>query len=244
MDMGSYVGDPANISACTTTNIGGAMLLAGNQFAVEKRPEALWVVVLLTDGQANATFATKEDIGQVGNIDIYPSWIDPSLYDTVETHLPLGFCPDTDWVGPGDNPNRRYCQDGDVDTHHTLHDPPGLYDADDFARDQGRFVACAANNPSAGCNGIKGQGGIIFTIGLGNEVLALDDDTIHGQKPYGESLLRFLAAVGDDGNPATDPCASTAIGNSCGNYFFAQHGTDLDKIFEAIYSRIFTRLTQ
>jgi Flp pilus assembly protein TadG len=245
MDNGvKHDADQAGISAFTTTDIGGAMLLAGNQFAVEKRPEALWVVVLLTDGQANATFATKEDIGQVGDSDIYPSWIDPSLYDTVATHLPLGFCPDTDWVGPSDNPNRRYCQDGDVDTHHTLHDPPGNYDADDFARDQGRFVACAANNPSAGCNGIKGQGGIIFTIGLGNEVLALDDDTIHGQKPYGESLLRFLAAVGDDGNPATDSCASTAIGNSCGNYFFAQHGTDLDKIFEAIYSRIFTRLTQ
>jgi Flp pilus assembly protein TadG len=243
-DAGHHVGDQAGISAFTTTDIGGAMLLAGEQFAVQKRPEALWVVVLLTDGQANATFATKEDIGQSGNSAIYPSWIDPSLYDTVETHLPLGFCPDSDWVGPSDNPNRRYCQDGDVDTHHALSDPPGNYDADDFARDQGRFVACAASNPAAGCNGIKGQGGVLFTIGLGKEVLALDDDTVHGQKPYGESLLRFLAAIGDDGNPATDPCASTAIGNSCGNYFYAEHGTDLDKIFEAIYSRIFTRLTQ
>ncbi len=39
---------------------------------------------------------------------------------------------------------------------------------------------------------------------------------------YGAALLRFIAAAGDDGNPATDPCAAFADHTvSCGNYFWA-----------------------
>jgi len=240
---GHHAGDPAGISAFTTTNIGGALRLAGNQFAVDKRPDALWVVVLLTDGQANATFATYWDTGDIGNTKIYPSWVDPSLYDQLTANLPLGFCPPADWVGPSDNPNRRYCQDGDVTTRHPVGN--ALYDADDFARDQGDFVSCPANGTMPACNGTKGQGAIIFAIGLGNEILALDDEAPLDQKPYGGALLRYLSAVGDDGNPATDPCATEPdYTKNCGNYYWAQHGADLNKIFEAIYARIFTRLTQ
>jgi Flp pilus assembly protein TadG len=249
---GTYHGDPSAISACTTTNIGGALMLAGIQFAVQKRPEALWVVVLLTDGQANASFATKGNLGIGSDTEIYPSWIDPSLYPTVESNLPLGFCPHnsgSDWVSTVDsNPNHphlRYCQDGDSDSYHALTSPPGQYDADDFARDQGKFISCPASGTGPGCNSIKGQGAIIFTIGLGQEILVMDNDTIGGLKPYGGALLRYLAAVGDDGNPLTDPCAlETDYSKSCGNYFFAPTGSALDKVFEAIYSRIFTRLTQ
>jgi Flp pilus assembly protein TadG len=240
---GHHDGDLAGISAFTTTDIGGALRLAGSQFAVDKRPDALWVVVLLTDGQANATFATYWDTGDIGNTNIYPSWVDPSLYDKLTANLPLGFCPDADWVGPSDNPNRRYCQDGDVTTRHGVHN--ALYDADDFARDQGDFVSCPASGTMPACHGTKGQGAIIFTIGLGNEILAPDDEAPPNQKPYGGSLLRYLAAVGDDGNSATDPCSTEPdYTKNCGNYFWAQHGTDLAKVFEAIYSRIFTRLTQ
>jgi Flp pilus assembly protein TadG len=240
---GHHVGDLMGISAFTTTDIGGALRLAGSQFAVSKRPDALWVVVLLTDGQANATFATYEDTGDAGNTNIYPTWVDSSLYDQLTANLPLGFCPDMDWVGPSDNPNRRYCQDGDVTTRHGV--GSARYDADDFARDQGDFVSCPASGTMPACHGTKGQGAIIFAIGLGNEILALDDEAPPDQKPYGGALLRYLAAVGDDGNSATDPCATEAdYTKNCGNYFWAQHGTDLDKVFEAIYSRIFTRLTQ
>ncbi|MGD0806490.1 MAG: pilus assembly protein TadG-related protein [Anaerolineales bacterium] len=244
MDNGvPHTKDPAGISAFTTTDIGGALRLAGSQFAKDKRPDALWVVVLLTDGQANATFATYEDTGDAGNTNIYPSWVDSSLYPQLMANLPLGFCPDMDWVGPSDNPNRRYCQDGNVTTRHVV--GSARYDADDFARDQGDFVSCPASGTMPACNGTKGQGAIIFTIGLGNEILALDDEAAGHQKPYGGALLRYLAAVGDDGNSATDPCSTEPdYTKNCGNYFFAQHGTDLDKVFEAIYSRIFTRLTQ
>ncbi len=57
-----------------------------------------------------------------------------------------------------------------------------------------------------------------------------------------EKLLRYIAAIGDDGDPSTDPCASTSPGNSCGNYYYSPTGTGLIQVFEAIASRIFTRI--
>jgi hypothetical protein len=65
--------------------------------------------------------------------------------------------------------------------------------------------------------------------------------------------LRYVAGAGDDGNPATpsglDPCWDSilgqpkAVGTSCGNYYFSPTGGGLMQVFEAIASRIFTRIT-
>jgi hypothetical protein len=67
------------------------------------------------------------------------------------------------------------------------------------------------------------------------------------EQDQGEKLLRYIAGVGDDGDPDTpaayDPCLGVATGNSCGNYYFSEEGSDLMPIFEAIASRIFTRIT-
>ena len=71
--------------------------------------------------------------------------------------------------------------------------------------------------------------------------------------PYGDTLLRYIAAVGDDGNPATDPCTSIIppslplVGNQsyqCGNYYFAQYSGILSNVFTDIFNRIYTRITQ
>jgi Flp pilus assembly protein TadG len=236
------------ISACTTTNIGGGLRRAGEQFAVEKRTDALWVVVVLTDGAANATFALASDLDPVGGGNQLITDGFPLTPKDFVPNLPLGFCPAGTWVGRGTgHTNRMYCQDGDVDTTHSLLTQPALYDADDFARDQAKFVACAAAGvPNASCAGIKGQGAVIFTIGLGDEVTDIldEDPDISERKPYGASLLRYIAALGDDGNAATDPCSGEVnYKKNCGNYFYAQLSTDLDHVFELIYSRIFTRLT-
>jgi hypothetical protein len=240
--------DPSAISACNTTNIGGGLYYAGAQFGVEKRLDALWVVVLLTDGAANASFGTGEDLGTSPAGDLkFPG--DISGPDQFIDHLPFGFCPDGTWVGKPAEPFRQYCQDDNVDTHRSWNmethtPPPSGYDADDFARDQAKYVACYGTSPAASCNGIKGQGAVIFTIGLGDEILSLDEDYVGGQKPYGASLLRYIAALGDDGDADTDMCETESdYSQSCGNYFFAQAGAQLDRVFELIYSRIFTRLT-
>jgi hypothetical protein len=199
-------GDPAS---CTTTNIGGGLKLGGNMFAAEPREDALWVVVLLTDGAANAS-------------------------DRDDSH-DYGYCPPSTWGPP-------FCRDADSSTRHEADDAE--YDADDFARDMADFVGCYGTDPAASCEGLTGQGAVIFAIGLGDQVLQ-----IYGADPvpHGVSLLRYIAAVGDDGDSATDPCLGLYDSASeweewCGNYYFSPTGEDLDLVFEDIASRIFTRI--
>jgi hypothetical protein len=209
---GNYLGfectwdDVFGPAVCPTTNIGGGLLLGGNMFALETREEALWVVVLLTDGAANSS--------------------DP---DPASGH-PYGFCPPDTWFPP-------FCRDRDSDSRHSTGDPD--YDADDYARDMADFVGCYPVEPAAGCNGVAGQGAVVFAIGLGDQVLRTyspDPD------PHGAKLLRYVAAVGDDGDPNSDPCVGRAWNEWCGNYYFSPTGNELDLVFEDIASRIFTRI--
>ena len=85
---------------------------------------------------------------------------------------------------------------------------------------------------------------MIFSIGLGADVTSYSEG---GAPNQGEQLLRYIADVGDDGDAASlpDPCASAADGVDCGNYYFVldPSGGQLLDVFEAIASRIFTRIT-
>ncbi len=210
-----------DLSGLTSTNIGGGLLYAGDIFAHQTREDALWVVILLTDGMANAT---TPDIG-VDDITNYGTY-------------PMGYCPNN-WTVP-------LCQDENVFTRH-LSTNTAQYDADDYARDMADFVGCYPSNPADGCNGQLGQGAVIFTVGLGNGVL----DTVNEVNglPYGTTLLRYIAAVGDDGDPASDPC-STYYEDAgdwqewCGNYYFSPQGDQLSEVFQDIASRVFTRLNR
>jgi Flp pilus assembly protein TadG len=209
-----------------TTNIGGALLRSGNIFALDSRPDALWVVVILTDGIPNAT--------------------DPAPGDSITnwTSYPFGYCPREDQFDASGQPQFPLCQDKDVSTRHV--NGAYMYDADDYARDMTDFVGCSSLNPAAACHGEKGQGAVIFSIGLGNAVLDSSNEA-HGL-PYGATLLRYIARVGyaGDPDPANDPCKDQdAAGDYtawCGNYYFSPQGPQLTRIFEAIASKIFTRL--
>jgi hypothetical protein len=145
-----------------------------------------------------------------------------------------GFCPNTDWTPP-------FCRDKSTTTRHFGGDVK--YDADDFARDMADFAGCLAVNPAASCTQ-PGQGAVVFTIGLGDEVLAkYGTDPI----PHGVDLLRYVAAAGDDGDPSTDPCSDlydnlTEFKTWCGNYYYSPTSDKLTKIFEDIASRMFTRI--
>ncbi len=223
---GSYIGldcplyrnpnyhDP---STCTTTAIGGGLFWAGQLLATSGRENALWIVVLLTDGAANSTLPAPDD----------------DLRDHAHqlASLPIGFCP------PSTFASSPFCRDNSVATRHVYPDPD--YDADDYARDMADYLACSAN-PAPGCS-TAGQNAAIFSIGLGNLVLKVKPpDT----KPAGGALLRYVAAVGDDGDPTTDPCAGISDYRQwCGNYYFSPTGSGLDRVFEDIASRLFTRLT-
>lgn len=216
--------DAGDWSTLPTTNIGGGLLRAGNMFAFGTRQEALWIVVLLTDGMANAT--DNEATDQLDDFSTYP----------------IGFCPDAQDLP---NPVFPLCQDEDVSSRHASGN--AAYDADDYARDMADFVGCMPTNPAASCGGEAGQGAIAFAIGLGDGVL--DDGCSWGtceasHEPYGASLLRYIAAVGYDGDISSDPCDTVGdYRDWCGNYYFAPTGPQLTRIFEDIASRIFTRIT-
>jgi hypothetical protein len=155
--------------------------------------------------------------------------------DPDNTH-PYGYCPDSTWDVP-------FCRDRDTLSRHSSGNP--AYDADDYARDMADFVGCYGTNPAPACNGVEGQGAVIFAIGLGEQVLkTYNPDPV----PAGVRLLRYVAAVGDDGNSATDLCAGLYDNEDewktwCGNYYYSPTGDQLDTVFEDIASRIFTRIT-
>jgi hypothetical protein len=214
----SYSDDPSYLP---TTNIGGGLKLAGNMFSLETREDALWVVILLTDGMANATMADED-----GTDDIF----DFSTY-------PVGNCPN-DWTFP-------LCQDEDISTRHDA--GSGSFDADDYARDMADFVGCPSENGQGSCAATSGQAAVIFTVGLGNGVLDTTNEA--NSLPYGTALLRYIAAVGDDTDPTTDPCDEFWDDQDewqewCGNYYFSPEGDQLVTVFQDIASRVFTRLAR
>jgi hypothetical protein len=252
-------GDP---SGCTNTSIGGALVAAGNEFGLALRQEAVWVVVLLTDGAANAS---QQGLNLDGEVVVNR------------------FCPPAWWSEP-------FCRDSDTDYRRTVLDPAEWgraepynpnnhfnavspyeeYDADDFARDMADYVSCAAEVDDAAewCKdslnyneGKGGQGALMYSIGLGLQVIQqgnVDDGYTYSG---GDALLRYLANVGIDGDPNPEPpgqpedachdvpapAVPLGPGNDsydCGNYFFSETGAGLASVFESIASRVFTRLTQ
>ncbi len=236
--------DPANIgdaafngerSTSQTTNIGGGLNLAAYMFSQDMHPDALWLVVLLTDGAANAT---DVDPVQAGRIQQGISASSPAWNPVAD--LPAGFCPQN---GALTDPP---CRDTNVGSRHDLGDT--LYDAEDFARDRADLVSCPAKVADSNChNNNTGQAAIMFSIGLGDYVFNSTNES--GGNPYGDTLLRYIGAVGDDGDPTTDPCSTvpvdpTVVSYNCGNYFFTQTGSGLNSVFSEIASRVYTRLTR
>jgi hypothetical protein len=208
-----------NPSECTSTNIADALWLGGGEFGVNLREEAVLIFILLSDGGANAatdTFTGNRLCPSSGPST--PTWVEP-------------FCRDEDFeIGDG--------QFG--------------FDTEDAAVAQGYFVGCPEPNsfdPALTTCSSPGQGAVVFAIGLGDLMTSSDScDPIAYpggcEEDQGEELLRYIAAIGDDGDPSTDPCSSTSTGESCGNYYFSPTGAGLMDVFEAIASRIFTRITQ
>lgn len=206
-------GYPPDPTGCPNTNIAEGLNAAGNQFATPPiREEAVWIVILLTDGAANAA----RTIGPPA------IWICPGG-------------PTGTWLKP-------FCRDEEFE----VGDGQYGYDAEDAAEHAALFVGCpdALSPQPAGCVDGPGNAAVIFTIGLGDIVTNFQPCEHASCEPQqGEDLLRFIAAVGDDGDPGTDPCSGKPIGDSCGNYYFSPEGSGLMAVFEAIASRIFTRIT-
>lgn len=110
-----------NPSSCTSSNIGGAIIVAGAEFArPPKREDSLWVVILLAGGPTNTGL---EDVLQFGG-----------------QEFPDRICPPSTWSAP-------WCRDASASSRH-LSDSEN-YDADDYARDMADFVADPVNGQGA-----------------------------------------------------------------------------------------------
>ena len=88
---GSGTGDENyDPSSCTSSNVGGALLLAGTEFAREPiREDSFWVVIALVGGPANATDAASG--------------------------YPYGYCP----TNTHNSPTNPFCRDALSSTRHT-----------------------------------------------------------------------------------------------------------------------------
>lgn len=94
-DLTPSTGDEVNdISSCNSSNIGGALLRAASEFAVNPvREDSFWVVIALVGGPANAT-------------------------DSADGY-PYGYCPTYTW----NSPTHPFCRDADADTRHSNGNP-------------------------------------------------------------------------------------------------------------------------
>jgi len=224
---GYYVGQACpvfnqfgNPSSCNSSNIGGGLLKAYDEFAIEpNREDSLWVVIMLVGGPANATYSDNYP----GN----PNYADVSApLGYPDDPFAFGYCPNTTWASPT-NP---FCRDGSASTRHALGDTD--YDADDYARDKADFVATPT------------EGGVtIFTIGLGDLIrgrVDTDNGAIKGDDDAGEKLLQYIALSAGDIYTAG---VLTQQANH-GGYYFSPDPAGLVAIFDAIAENLFTRISK
>jgi hypothetical protein len=225
------------VSTCS----GCGIRVANEQLVSSARSNAVWVMVFLSDGVANMSDTPRtypyNASTKLGIPNIYPNGF---CGGGIDSGFWPSLCIDKDT-------SIRYCINDDPDTC-----PPGSYalakagsgfsppysppySVEDYARDMTDMAALTwSKNPKEK----RGNDMAIYTIGFGNAVV-----------PYGEPLLRYMAAVGDDGNRETDPCKDVngiplASKKSCGQYYFAPTGNDLLPIFENIASRIYTKISE
>jgi len=142
------------------------------------------------------------------------AWSDPQY----------GVCPESERLTP------LKCRDADANTRHHPDEVGagfGLYDADDYARDYGDQLGL---DPEKKIHwplpGVKTDGVLIYTIALGkNSVCSNGDYTkpdggapaictnpnpVYGDPDAAEQLLRYIADIGDDGDPRSGPCLDRA----------------------------------
>jgi Flp pilus assembly protein TadG len=188
-----------SLAPCGITNIGGGILAASNALTDpdDVRRDAIWVMVVLGDGAANATNRVPDATGirNYGYYGFCPWWT---------------FCnlnPNAGYVWPEcteNNPSqlelaRPVCNDNDPLSRHfcmdwTTNEPEegnpqcgvgGRYDADDYARDMADFAGLIEIQPN-----IPGNFIAMFSIGFGREVV---------EDPTAAPVLRYIADAGDNG---------------------------------------------
>jgi len=230
LNAGAYYYEGTSLlSTCS----GCGLRMATNVLKNDARQTAVWVIVFLSDGVANMsdtpyTFSTGIPNGYRYGF-CGPAYGGTAFWSTycIDTN-PGTFDPDLGSDGLFEN---RNCIDTDSSecppgaTHTTASGP---YSVDDYALD---MIDSAALLVSSNEDEPRGEDIVIYSIGL-------------GAASVGESLLRYMANVGDEGSRLNDECDGIATMEHCGNYYYAPSGAYLSKIFESVAGRIFTKISR
>ncbi len=237
---------PAPPMSLVSTCTGCGIREATANLVAAGRTNAVWVMVFLSDGVTNMS---DTPVTSPYSSSTNPRGV-PTLYPNgyCGGHIDDGAAADPNYpnywmTNCGDLSGSRHCMNADPATC-----PPGAtplaavgsgysppytppYSVLDYAKD---MTDAAALRFSTNVNESRGNDIAIYTVGFGSGAV------------NGAPLLRYMAAVGDDGDRVTDPCSAyTATPQrSCGQYYFAQNASDLQPVFRDIASRIYTKISE
>lgn len=248
---------------CQATNIGGALRVAIDELQ-KARQGSLRFIILLSDGETNATdspyYCPNVQDTLAANYDPHYSNRTCSDGDARVRH------------GIGTNntePPLSYVNDPFASPSAPITSDVPQYDADDYARfqadrvlEEGNVIMFTIGLGQAVVNNPNDGGACVVQDPSDANYDGDWDDSSAGKnqnagnadcQPNGEQLLRYIADIGD--GSTNEVCGlvtsgiesglyKTAIGASCGNYFFTNDASILPDIFDLIAERIFTRLTQ
>ena len=187
-----------SVAPCGNTNIGGGILAASNALTdpTDIRRDAVWVMVVLSDGAANVTNRTTgavnaRDYGLYGYCpwwtfcELNGEYVWPECVENNPSQVEMlkPFCNDNDPF------TRHFCIDwstSEAEVGNVQCTAAGHYDADDYARDMADFAGLIEVVPG----GKQGNFIAMFSIGFGQEVL---------DEPTAAPLLRYIADAGDNG---------------------------------------------
>ena len=242
-------------STCT----GCGIRLASNILRSDGRSGSVWVIVFLSDGLVNlsdtagAGGSGPGDTQSTLGLDPTSPYANGFCNGGLNSTNWLNLCVPQHWVSSA---NPRICIDtswttcpptihatyqlGDTDKYETSPNTTD-YNPLDYAMD---MTDTAALTKSLNTSEPRGNDIAIYSIGLGNEVGTSTSGDTTSPGYIGEQLLRYMAAVGDDGDRETDPCDGANSRTSCGQYYYASSGANLMPIYEDIANRIYTRITE
>lgn len=225
------------LSTCT----GCGLRMASNELKANGRPGAVWVIVFLSDGDANLSdTAGPDDTFLLGDT--------PNTGGVVHSSFPNGFCNselgEDFWLGPD------WCKDPDYTPRYCLYeteanDPDDLYlHQADCPSDSTKIWVGSDPDSVQLYSVVDYARDIADSTVRENEVAIYSVGLNVSPNGSGEKLLRYIAWVGDDPfRDSPDPCRFTAGNQACGQYYFATQN-DLSRIFDDIASRIYTKISE
>jgi hypothetical protein len=256
--------DRGIIGACAATNTGDGLVEAGDDLEGNARSNALRFIILLSDGAVNGSAPNAADNAYYACpkniVPTSPDYDQYMEYNAVE-NTRFRVCDDGDARLQTKHLSTDILYDADDYARDMASSVVTNSQTVIFTVGLGAEVTVNPDDAD-GCptdtdlSPIDGKPDGLFSTSFGYGAAVAPYTLCNADRlPNGEQLLRYIADMGDgNGVFYTDPgpCGRdnttglyyTAIGESCGNYFYAASGSQLLTLFNQIAENIFTRITK